>query len=291
MRCDLHVHTDRSGMCTVPLARRFCRESYNDPLALYETLKRRGMDLVTVTDHDSIDAVEPLGRFPDFFLSEEVTCTLPSGNQIHVGVYDITERQHLELHGRRGDIASFIAYCRENTILCAVNHVFSALTGGRNHADFAVLQEMFPALETLNGHIPHSCNREAETLSTFWRKIPLGGSDSHTLAELGRAFTEAPGARTKQEYLDALKAGHVRARGVSGGFGVLTKAVLTIGSNVPQEHRWGFLLAPLMIAVPFATWGACVRDQAFAAVWSWRLGLQAPAGYRATTCNASLTSL
>jgi hypothetical protein len=53
-------------MCSVPLARHFCRESYNEPLALYETLKRRGIGLVTVSDHDSIDSVETLRRYPIF---------------------------------------------------------------------------------------------------------------------------------------------------------------------------------------------------------------------------------
>jgi len=258
-------------MCTVPLARRFCRESYNDPLALYATLKQRGMDLVTVTDHDSIDAVEALRHFRDFFLSEEITCTLPSGMAVHVGVYDITERDHAELQSRRDDMPGFAAYCREKRILCAVNHVFSALTGRRTYADFALFEDVFPALETINGHIPHCCNREAEALSTLWRKIPLGGSDSHTLAELGRAFTEAPGARTREEFLEALKAGHVRARGASGGFRVLTWAVWTIAANVPREHTWGFLLEPLLLAVPFATLGASIRDRAFAALWGWRL--------------------
>src|ERR1035438_2780618 len=78
MRCDLHVHTRHSGMCTIPVLRKVCRESYNDPLAVYEKLKRLGMDLVTVTDHDSIDAAVTLRSKPDFFLSEEVascTCT------------------------------------------------------------------------------------------------------------------------------------------------------------------------------------------------------------------------
>ena len=73
MKCDLHVHTIHSGMCTVPLFNRICRESYNDPHRLYAALRQRGMDLVTVTDHDSIDAVEPLRHHPDFFLSEEVS--------------------------------------------------------------------------------------------------------------------------------------------------------------------------------------------------------------------------
>ena len=60
MRCDMHVHTRHSGMCTVPLIRAVCRESYNSPLAVYERLKSMGMHLVTVTDHDSIDACEAL---------------------------------------------------------------------------------------------------------------------------------------------------------------------------------------------------------------------------------------
>ncbi|MBV9507815.1 MAG: PHP domain-containing protein [Acidobacteriia bacterium] len=262
------------------MARRFCRESYNEPLALYETLKQRGMDLVTVTDHDSIDAVEPLRHFPDFFLSEEVTCTLPSGTELHVGVYDIRERDHVEFARRRSDLPAFVAYARENNVLCAVNHVFSALTGSRLHADFALFQDLFPALETLNGHIPAASNRAAETLCARWRKIPLGGSDSHTLAELGRAYTEAPAARGKQEFLDALKAGYVRPRGVSGGVFVLTRTVLTIAANVPKEHAWGFLLTPLMLAVPFVAAGASIRDCTFAAAWSRRLRPQSSGVYR-----------
>ena len=85
MRCDLHVHTIHSGMCTVPLLNRICRESYNDPLEVYHLLKQRGMNLVTVTDHDSIDSVEPLRHYPDFFLSEEVSCQTSRGTELHVG--------------------------------------------------------------------------------------------------------------------------------------------------------------------------------------------------------------
>src|SRR5260370_17014625 len=97
MRCDLHVHTRHSGMCTIPVLRRICRESYNDPDEVYETLKRRGMDLVTVTDHDSIDAAERLRRHPDFFLSEEVSCMTPSGPELHLGVYGPAPPAHPQL--------------------------------------------------------------------------------------------------------------------------------------------------------------------------------------------------
>ena len=100
MRCDLHVHTIHSGMCTVPVLNRICRECYSDPEEVYETLKRRGMELVTVTDHDSIDSVERLRRHPDFFLSEEVSCRTSSGTDLHIGVYGIEERDHIQMQRR-----------------------------------------------------------------------------------------------------------------------------------------------------------------------------------------------
>src|ERR1700690_4475617 len=117
MRCDLHVHTRHSGMCTVPVMSRICLESYNQPRALYETLKQRGMDLVTVTDHDSIGAAAELRHHPDFFLSEEVTCRTSRGTELHVGVYDITERDHVEIQRRRDDLAALFGYLNEREIL------------------------------------------------------------------------------------------------------------------------------------------------------------------------------
>ncbi len=55
MRCDLHVHTLHSGPPDLPALRHLSRECYSEPLAVYETAKRRGMDLVTITDHDTLD--------------------------------------------------------------------------------------------------------------------------------------------------------------------------------------------------------------------------------------------
>src|ERR1700723_3424486 len=113
MKCDLHVHTRHSGMCTVPVMKRICRESYNDPRDVYQTLKRRGMHLVTVTDHDSIDAAEPLRRHPDFFLSEEVSCSTEHGTHLHMGVYGIEERNHADLQLRRDDLPPLTAFLNE----------------------------------------------------------------------------------------------------------------------------------------------------------------------------------
>ncbi len=60
-----------------------------------------------------------------------MTCTTPSKTEIHVGVYGIEERHHIELQRRRNDVPSLAAYLREQQILFSINHVFSSLTGRR----------------------------------------------------------------------------------------------------------------------------------------------------------------
>ncbi len=169
-------------MCTVPVLSRVCLESYNEPRALYDTLKQRGMDLVTVTDHDSIDAVEELRHYPDFFLSEEVTCTMPSGTEMHAGVYGIEERDHIELQRRRTDIESLLAYAIERRLFVTVNHLYSSLTGPRTEDDFAIFARDFHGVETLNGQILERSNRLAAEFAARFGKPAIGGSDAHTLA-------------------------------------------------------------------------------------------------------------
>jgi predicted metal-dependent phosphoesterase TrpH len=268
MRCDLHVHTRHSGMCNIPGFHRFCRESYNDPEAVYRTLKRCGMDLVTVTDHDSIDAAEHLRRYPDFFLSEEVTCTTPSGTEIHVGVYGIEERHHIELQRRRSDVPALAAFLHEQKILFSINHVFSSLTGRRTEQDFEMFEDLFPAMETLNGHIPALNNRAAKQLANDWQKAPVAGSDAHTIETLALTYTEVPGADSIRSYLEAVRQGRGEVAGASGNYAKLTRAVLGIGASLVWERPWAVVLSPLMLAVPLVTLANYFCELSFHARWS-----------------------
>jgi predicted metal-dependent phosphoesterase TrpH len=277
MRCDLHVHTIHSGMCTIPLLNKVCRECYNDPREVYDTLKLRGMDLVTVTDHDSIDAVECLRRYPDFFLSEEVSCRTTSGTFLHVGVYDIEERDHIEMQRRRDDFRAFLAYLRERRLLFSVNHVFSGLTGPRTPEDFEEFAEAFPAVETLNGHMLPAANRYAQGWAAATGKIAVGGSDSHTLSYVGRTWTEVRGARSREEFLSGLKCGRTAVGGESGDYGKLTGTVFDIGRSLMKEHPWALALAPLAALIPAVTLGNLLWETWFAHRWG-RLQTNVPTG-------------
>lgn len=271
MKCDLHVHTHHSGMCTVPVLKRICRESYNDPREVYETLKRRGMDLVTVTDHDSIDAVESLRHRPDFFLSEEVSCTTEHGTHLHMGVYGIEERDHADLQLRRDDLPRLIAYLQEKRLLFSINHVFSSLTGPRTEADFEDFSTKFPAVETRNGQMLEAANRRAAIFAERHGRIALAGSDAHTLVSLGRTYTTVPGAQNAADFLGGLKQGRSAVAGESGDVWKLTQAVCSIGASLVAEKPWAAVLLPLMTFVPAITIVNFMMELSFAAKWGNRV--------------------
>lgn len=258
-------------MCGIPGLHAFVRESYNQPEAVYGRLKELGMDLVTITDHDSIEAVEPLRRHPDFFLSEEVTAKMPDGTEVHLGVYDIEDRDHIEIQRRAADFLSLVAYLRERRILFSANHVFSSLTGARRLADFDWLSTFAPAFETQNGVMPAANNQQARRFAKWNRKISIGGSDAHTLASVGNAWTEVPGTASKREFFDGLRAGRARALGSDGSFVKLTRDVMTISLHGIKEHPWLIALSPLMLAIPLITGANYCREAAFGRYWMSRL--------------------
>ncbi len=167
MRCDLHVHSIASGMFTAPVLDRICRESYNDPREVYNRLKRMGMSIVTLTDHDSIEGAEVLRQHPDFFLSEEVTVRMPSGTEMHLGVYGLTERDHVEIQRRRTDFITLLMYLTERKLFFGANHVLSGLTGRREAEDYQWFESYVPAFETRNGQMWPEANARG------WKKLQL----------------------------------------------------------------------------------------------------------------------
>jgi predicted metal-dependent phosphoesterase TrpH len=268
MRCDLHVHSTASGMCNTPGLSRVCRESYNDPLEIYDRLKRLGMSIVTMTDHDSIDAVEVLRRFPDFFLSEEVTAQMPSGTEMHLGVYRITEREHIEIQRRRKDFIALLMYLTERKLFFSVNHVFSGLTGPREEDDFNWFASYVPAFEVRNGQMLPAANVAAEHLAKRLGKIGIAGSDAHTSSGVGLTYTEVPGVRTVDEFMAGLRSGGGMVHGVHGSLAKLTADVYRIALAFFCEQPCALPVLPLTALVPAITAGHWLNEMRFCRKWS-----------------------
>lgn len=267
MRCDLHVHSTASGMCDTPLLNRVCRESYNQPDEVYARCKKMGMSIVTLTDHDSIDAAEGLRRHRDFFVSEEVTCRMPSGTLVHIGVYNLADRDHGEIQSRRNSFVSLLMYLTERKLFFSVNHMFSGLTGKRDAEDFHWFASYAPAFETRNGQMWRPANRQAQKLAKRLGKIGIGGSDSHTIAGVGLTYTEVSGANTVNEFFAGLRARRGRVKGREGTYSKLTADVYRIGAAMFQEKPATLAMLPLSVLVPAFTAAHWANEVLFCRKW------------------------
>ena len=277
MRCDLHVHSIHSGPTTLPLLRRFVRECYSEPFAVYETARRRGMDLVTLTDHDTIEGALSLAGREDTFVSEEVTGQLPGGRELHLGVFDLSEAQHEQVARRRRDAESLFAYLAEARLPVCLNHPFSALTGRREVADLDLGFARAGLVEGRNGMMSAESNRRASRAGRDAGRALCGGSDAHTLASVGRAFTAVHG-RSRAEFLEGLRAGRTVPCGRSGSYAKLTSDIARLAEGAllhqgrrllksgREAGRFATLVAllPAALLLPLVTGLTYIDEQLFA---------------------------
>jgi predicted metal-dependent phosphoesterase TrpH len=278
VRCDLHLHSRHSGPAEPWPLGLLAQESYSEPRAVYGAARRRGMDLVTLTDHDSIAGALEIASLPGTFVSEEVSCTLPGGRRLHVGIFGINEAQHAVIARRRDDAEALFAYLAEERIPAAVNHPFSALTGRRKTADLHRALSAVELVECRNGMMSEAVNARAQRAGRAAGCFPVAGSDAHTLASVARAYTVVPHARTREEFLDGLRRGLTLPAGSSGGYAQLTADLARITAAAYGESARGCLrqpaaaarLAGLVIALPLlpllplATAAVFLHEQLFA---------------------------
>ena len=255
-------------MCDTPGLSRICKESYNDPAEVYDRCKRLGMSIVTLTDHDSIDAAEVLRKHPDFFLSEEATVRLPTGTAMHLGVYGITERDHAEIQRRRNDFIALLMYLTERKIFFSANHLFSSLTGRRDAEDFNWFASYVPAFEVRNGQMWKQANEQARQMATKLGKAGVAGSDSHTLAGVALTYTEVPAARTVEEFFNGLRNGRGVIHGQDGSFGKITLDIFSFAGCLVKEQPLAAALLPLTPFIPAVTGFHWLNEIRFCKQWT-----------------------
>jgi glycosyltransferase involved in cell wall biosynthesis/predicted metal-dependent phosphoesterase TrpH len=215
---DLHVHSSASQISKLGVQRSLhIPECATEPLEVYELAKRRGMDFVTITDHDTIDGILSLGHLPDTFISEELTASFKGEAQaVHVLCYGITPDDHEWLQANRDDVEACAAYLHDHEITAALAHPFYAVTAPLTARHRRRLAQLFPIWETRNGSRAKELNLPAFVYIETHGGTAIGGSDDHAGIDIGRTFTETPRAATAQEFLAHVRAGRASAHGQQG---------------------------------------------------------------------------
>ena len=239
-RCDLHIHSRYSARSEEWLFRRFdFPDSYSDPKELYAQLLKRGMDYVTLTDHDTIEGCLQISDLPYTFISEQVTTYFPQDTcKLHILVWGISEQQHRDIEGVRDSIFELQRYLQTAQITHAVAHPLYSVNGKLEARHLEQLILLFKHFEGINGlrdallselaqtlferltpdKINELANRHnlAPTHTEPWKKVFVGGSDDHGGQFAASAFTETPPAGSAKKFLEFVRNGDCNAQGQGG---------------------------------------------------------------------------
>jgi glycosyltransferase involved in cell wall biosynthesis/predicted metal-dependent phosphoesterase TrpH len=217
-RADLHCHSTASQESRLGVQRALgLPECATPPEEVYELATRRGMDFVTITDHDTISGVLEIADRPDVFVSEELTTWFRGEPQaVHVLCWGITPQDHDWLRTHAGDVEEVAEYLHGNGVACALAHPFYAVAAPLTARHRRRLAQLFPVWETRNGSRARELNMPAAIYIETHGGAGVGGSDDHAGVDIGRTWTETPPASTPEQFLRRIRRGEATARGDQG---------------------------------------------------------------------------
>lgn len=287
-RVDLHCHSTASQQAKLGVQRSLgLPECATPPEEVYELAKRRGMDFVTITDHDTIDGALAIADRPDVFVSEELTARFKGEPQaVHVLCWGITPDDHEWLQRNAGDVEACAEYLHGNDVACALAHPFFAVAAPLEPRHRRRLARLFPVWETRNGSRAPELNLPAATYIETHGGAGVGGSDDHAGVDVGRTWTETPPASTPQELLRRLRRGEATAGGEQGSAAKWAHAAMALavraigpGDSEAPDPRVAFQLIERVVSEGDARGGDVAADlgpehaRALLGAWLRSLGL------------------
>lgn len=244
-RIDLHVHTRFSKRASQWVLQKIgCPESFTEPRQVYASARKKGMDLVTITDHNTISGALEIAHLPGVFVSEEITTYFPdSGCKVHVLAYDISEAQHEDIQKLRDNIFDLTGYLYHENIFNVLAHPLYSINDRLTLDYFEKLLLLFKTFEINGARDANQSQCLQSVLSSLspermvqladrhgidpsgafpWQKYLTGGSDDHSGLNICRTHTEIESSADTKSAMNALHAG--RARVVSHASTPLTLA-------------------------------------------------------------------
>jgi hypothetical protein len=223
-------------------------ESYTDPVDVYMAAKARGMDVVTITDHNTLAGSLAIAHLPDTFLSCEFDTWFPEdGVKVHVVALGLDEDTFAQANLARRSVYEVTAFLREAGVAHFLAHPLFDMSGVLTPDHVERLLLLFNVLEGINGSRTQRCNGllrqivaslTAETIADMaerqgiepygpepWKKGLTGGSDDHSGLFTAGAHTVAGGDGTTAGFLRAVAAGDCAPAGEDGDARLLAHSI------------------------------------------------------------------
>jgi glycosyltransferase involved in cell wall biosynthesis len=273
IRADLHTHSKYSEHPSEWFLQRLgAKESYVEPEFIYRTAKARGMDLVTITDHNMIEGSILLNELhpEDTFTGVESTVYFPEDEcKVHILVYGLTESQFNDIQKIRTDIYEMRDFLRQENLAHAVAHATYSVNGKISIDHLEKLMLLFDVFEGINGgrekihnnvwmkilsslkpeHIARLYDRyRIEPFSdTPWIKGFTGGSDDHAGLFIGQSYTmaEIPTASAK-DFLECIKNKNSISAGRHNDYQSLVFTVYKVAYDFSKQKNAGKISSTIL---------------------------------------------
>ncbi len=200
MKIDLHVHT------------MFSYDSDLDPRHMVRRARQIGLDAVCVTEHNTFDQSAPVldaAAEIDFpvFRGAELSTTVG-----HILVFGVDSDCWKTPYGRSRITPEAVVQLLEAVGGAGIiAHPFKP--GYQFYARELAEHPRICAMEVCNGQCLDDQNRQAGMLAQSLGLPGTGGSDAHSLHEIGRCYTElAVQVSNEKELIAALLSGKLQAR-------------------------------------------------------------------------------
>lgn len=263
-RIDLHVHTLHSRTAGNWLLDQIqINECYTKPMDVYKIAKSRGMDFVTITDHDVITGALEVAHMPDFFISEEISAFFPDDKtKVHILAYGITVQQHDEIQKLRFNIYELVPYLNEQKIVHALAHPFFKMGPTLTIGHIEQMLLMFEIFEVKNGGKQISPDNLFEMIldqltpktvwrlaakhdikpvgSTPWKKARIAGSDDHGGIMISSPHTIVKKSDHANDLLLNIKSGQCRVEGCGGSPLAVAHGAMAVGFHYLNSKKKSF---------------------------------------------------
>ncbi|MEM2098208.1 MAG: CehA/McbA family metallohydrolase [Candidatus Bathyarchaeia archaeon] len=193
VKVDLHVHT----ICS--------RDSLISFQEIIPWAKRRGLNAVAITDHNTIDGLSKISKEADFIILPGVEISSCDGHIVALNVSQnvprgLTAEETVERIHALGGIA----------VAC---HPFAPFKGSlRNHVN-----NKFDAVEVINASaFPFKrSTKKAEEIAERFKLPQVAGTDAHYAPAIGYAYTVVDADLNVDSIIDAIIHGRCKPAGTS----------------------------------------------------------------------------
>ncbi|ACV69273.1 glycosyltransferase [Desulfohalobium retbaense] len=288
MQCDLHVHSKFSKRPSQWILQKInCPESFTEPKRLYDIARQRGMDLVTITDHNTLAGSLEIAHLDNTFVSEEITTYFPEDRcKLHVLAYHVTEAQHEDISRLRDNVFDLVPYLREQAIFHVLAHPLFAVNDRLtlDHVEQTLL--LFKYFEingardaSLNVALRHILDNltperiehlaEKHDLAPLpkrpWEKYYTGGSDDHSSLNIARTHTTVDGVTDLASFWAGVEAGQTRINDIASKpqtmahnlYGIayqFYRSKFNLGRHAGKDSLLQFADAALTTEEPVSCW-------------------------------------